>query len=267
MKKKWYKTNLGVIFLLAVFYPAGLFLMWKHTNWKPKVKWGITAVFVTLFLLGYGIIANAKPDDKTKTVTSETGCIGPDGKRIGLSPKACEEFNNAWRNKQLEVSNSNNTTQPTTVASAKTPTPTKASEKKAEAKKTPEQTFESICNKYGGTNNCSYYKDEVGAWSVTQLIQAKEDFMLFSTSKQISRDFIFAVYATKLPMAHASITITMPGKYYRAGLGADMADTQPDSTWTSNDVGPSIFYDFLKASTNGSAGDELNSTYVETNLD
>ncbi|MEK7571654.1 MAG: hypothetical protein AAB553_05265, partial [Patescibacteria group bacterium] len=93
------------------------------------------------------------------------------------------------------------------------------------------------------------------------------DFMLFSTSKQISRDFIFAVYATKLPIAHASITITMPGKYYRAGLGADMADTQSDGTWTSNDVGPSIFYDFLKASANGSAGDGLNSTYVETNLD
>lgn len=157
------------------------------------------------------------------------------------------------------------------VASTATPiptnvAPTKVPEKKKEVKQTPEQTFESICKKYGGTDNCIYDKDASGAWSVTQLIQAKEEFMLFSTSKQISRDFIFAVYATKLPIAHASITITMPGKYYRAGLGADMADTQSDSTWTSNDVGPSIFYDFLKSATNGSAGDGLNSTYVETNL-
>ena len=237
--------------------------IWEQ-KWEKKYRIAAIAGLWGIVLIGGFINDAQKP--KPQPMISQDNCIGPDGKRIGLSPKACEEFNNAWKNKQQDTSASNNATQPTTIASTKNPTLTKAPEKKAEAKKTPEDTFESICNKYGGTNNCSYYKDEVGAWSVTQLIQAKEDFMLFSTSKQISRDFIFAVYATKLPMAHASITITMSGKYYRAGLGADIADTQPDSTWTSKDVGPTIFYDFLKSQTNGTAGDGLNSTYVETNL-
>lgn len=61
MEKKWNKTNLGVILLLIVFWPAGLFFMWKYTNWKPKIKWGITAVFAFLFLLGSIVIATSKP--------------------------------------------------------------------------------------------------------------------------------------------------------------------------------------------------------------
>jgi hypothetical protein len=277
MKKKWYKTwwgILAIVLLFPIFLMAFLTrLIWKQ-DWKPR-----TRVIAIALLWGAILIGGMLPDSKSQAVVAEADCIGPDGKKIGLSQKDCEEFNKAWKDKQETVTISITTVQPTTVTPTSTPkpivqstkvptkTPTKKPEKKVEAKKTPEATFESICNKYGGTNNCSYYKDEAGAWSVTQLIQAKEDFMLFSTSKQISRDFIFAVYATKLPMAHASITITMQGKYYRAGLGADMADTQSDSTWTSNDVGPTIFYDFLKSATNGSAGDGVNSTYVETNLD
>lgn len=44
-KKKWYKTNQGMILLLVFFFPAGLFLMWKYAGWNKKVKWIITSMF------------------------------------------------------------------------------------------------------------------------------------------------------------------------------------------------------------------------------
>lgn len=68
-KKKWYKTNFGVIFLLLFFFPMGLFFMWKGTYWSKNIKLGITAVYAFFYILGFTIIANAKPP----TVSSQQG--------------------------------------------------------------------------------------------------------------------------------------------------------------------------------------------------
>lgn len=72
MKEKWYKTNWGVILLLFIFYPLGLYFMWRNTSWKPKVKWGITTIFALLFF-GYGMLATSKPAPvPNTTATSNT---------------------------------------------------------------------------------------------------------------------------------------------------------------------------------------------------
>lgn len=52
MDKKWYQNNFVIIALLILFFPAGLFLMWKYSEWKKPVKWVITGVFVLLLISG-----------------------------------------------------------------------------------------------------------------------------------------------------------------------------------------------------------------------
>ncbi|OGK41511.1 hypothetical protein A2954_00725 [Candidatus Roizmanbacteria bacterium RIFCSPLOWO2_01_FULL_37_12] len=260
-KKEWYKTKWG-IFGMLLLLPLTLIvlfiylmvklsgLIWKQ-KWNTKVR-----IALIMFLWGIlpflGLVSDYGSNSAKTTSEQEEVVVSNSISQVTTSPT------------NLPI---NSLTSTPNIEATNTPTPSKIPEKKTKAKPKPEQIFEGICQKYGGSNNCSYFEDEIGNWSVTQLIQPKEDFMLFSTSKQLSRDFIFAVYATKLPISHASITISMSGKYYRAGLGADVADTQPDTTWTNKDVGPSIFHDFLKEKTNGSAGDDLDSTYLETNFD
>lgn len=75
MTKKWYQQTWGIILLLVLFFPAGLFLMWKHTKWNTLVKGGITAFFV----LWVAAFMNAKPsttipssDGSSTVATSET---------------------------------------------------------------------------------------------------------------------------------------------------------------------------------------------------
>lgn len=51
-KKKWYQNEALIILLLLLFFPVGLFLMWKHTNWSPKTKWIVTGVVVVFLLVG-----------------------------------------------------------------------------------------------------------------------------------------------------------------------------------------------------------------------
>ena len=68
-KKKWYQTTGGIIALLILFFPAGLYLMWKHAGWSKKVKWGITGVFAVLFLIA-ALTDSSKPSDKSQGKTS-----------------------------------------------------------------------------------------------------------------------------------------------------------------------------------------------------
>lgn len=44
-KGKWYQKTSWIIALLILFFPVGLFLMWKYTNWKKPIKVIITALF------------------------------------------------------------------------------------------------------------------------------------------------------------------------------------------------------------------------------
>lgn len=52
MKKKWYQSTLAIIASLIIFFPLGLFLMWKYASWNKILKIVITVIF-TIILLGY----------------------------------------------------------------------------------------------------------------------------------------------------------------------------------------------------------------------
>lgn len=72
LSKKWYQKAPGIIALLIFFFPAGLFLMWKFTNWSPKTKWIITGIFLVLIFISQ--IGGNKPsqnDSKPETAKVE----------------------------------------------------------------------------------------------------------------------------------------------------------------------------------------------------
>lgn len=231
-KKKWYQTNIGIVIVILLFFPVGFYLMWKHGTWKTSTYLKIVGAFF-LFAIINSLIYN-------------------------LGPRAKKDRAEIERIKNLQNANTATSTQ----------SAPSATNQLADKPKTPEETLEAICQKYGGTDNCVYTKDASGKWAIAQIMQYESDAFMFTGAKQNSRDFIFAVYATKLPISHVAISNNYyaGGKYYRAGLGANVASTQPDSTWSNKSVGPSIFYDFLEGHTNGTSGDGQNSTYVETNL-
>lgn len=67
--KKWYQKTLGIIILLILFFPIGLFLMWKHARWNKIVKIIITGIFA-LFLLGSS--SGSKTSSTQQTQASPT---------------------------------------------------------------------------------------------------------------------------------------------------------------------------------------------------
>jgi len=47
---KWYQKPEGVIALLILFFPAGLYLMWKDEHWTKQTRWIVTGVLAIIVL-------------------------------------------------------------------------------------------------------------------------------------------------------------------------------------------------------------------------
>lgn len=59
--KRWYAKKPIIITLLIVFFPVGLFLMWKFADWTKKTKWVITGVIALIITLAYIGAYNSAP--------------------------------------------------------------------------------------------------------------------------------------------------------------------------------------------------------------
>jgi hypothetical protein len=50
-KRRWYQNSGGAILFLILFFPVGIYLMWRYTDWSNKVKWVVTSIFVLIFVI------------------------------------------------------------------------------------------------------------------------------------------------------------------------------------------------------------------------
>src|SRR6266567_1647948 len=67
--KKWYARNGWIIALFVLFFPAGLFLMWKYTNWPKVLKWLISAIFVFSVLIS--LIPSSTPKNQAQQTSGK----------------------------------------------------------------------------------------------------------------------------------------------------------------------------------------------------
>ncbi len=67
-KKRWYQRGGWIIFFLIIFFPVGLYLMWKHAVWTNRTKWIVTGVVAV-----FALIRLASPGEESTTpVASES---------------------------------------------------------------------------------------------------------------------------------------------------------------------------------------------------
>ena len=56
---KWYQRTWAIILFLIIFFPVGLFLMWKYSNWS-KIAKGVVTGFFALILVSNMITGGSK---------------------------------------------------------------------------------------------------------------------------------------------------------------------------------------------------------------
>ncbi len=60
----WYRRTWGTLLLLVLFFPAGLYLVWRRQPWRSGVKWaltGATALFLTIAVAAGGSAPPPRP--------------------------------------------------------------------------------------------------------------------------------------------------------------------------------------------------------------
>jgi hypothetical protein len=62
---KWYQQSWGIVLLIVVFFPVGLYQMWKHAKWHFAVKTGVT-LFYAFLLFG------KKPEQQEKVISVDS---------------------------------------------------------------------------------------------------------------------------------------------------------------------------------------------------
>jgi hypothetical protein len=145
---------------------------------------------------------------------------------------------------------------PTLIPTAKPiskPMPTSA----PKPTQTPEQILQGVLDKYGKNNN-DVLQQENGQWYLVKFTDATDDAQ---HAKAMSRNFIFDVYATKLPVRDVTINV---GSFsdknnFQESLCSNLANQQPQSTWTQdtqNDPFGENWYSFLSKHANTDPTDD-----------
>jgi hypothetical protein len=107
---KWYQKTWGIVALLVLFFPAGLFLMWKHAKWNKVVKSVVTGVFV-LLIMG---MMNAEPSATPATQNQNSATSEKPAKEV--KQETVYKLDEPIQGKSLEVTVTD-VTQKTSVGS------------------------------------------------------------------------------------------------------------------------------------------------------
>ena len=76
MNKKWYQSTGLMLVTLVLFWPIGLFLMWKYNNYSEKVKVAITLIILATVMIWPMFTDNSTDDNNLfrfqMTTTTDT---------------------------------------------------------------------------------------------------------------------------------------------------------------------------------------------------
>ncbi len=48
MTKKWYQQTWGIVLLFVLFFPVGIYLMWRYADWSQKAKIIVSVIFAII---------------------------------------------------------------------------------------------------------------------------------------------------------------------------------------------------------------------------
>lgn len=157
-----------------------------------------------------------------------------------------------------------------------TPIPTKEPTPKLTEKPTPTPTpdhqeiFSKIAREEAGGEETmvSAIQQEDGEWVVVNVVNKWPELFAGTAVKLWALNFISGVYHSGYPIKQVGITVNSPksiGKYFRAFLGKNQANTLTEDDWKSFSASP--FYTWLKdVETSRDEPDRANRTFVEDNL-
>ena len=91
MEGKWYQKPVSIVLLIILFFPVGLYLMWKYSKWSPKVKWVISGIFALLLLI------NMATSDSNKENNAETKQTSSQSETLPINQQMKDDFTSFYK--------------------------------------------------------------------------------------------------------------------------------------------------------------------------
>ena len=97
-RERWYQKTAGIILLLVLFFPAGLYLMWKYGKWSKKAKWIVTGIFALLVIIG----GNSNNGTSTQSVSpTSTSTPAPTAEATSVPTPTLAPFSERMRTAEV----------------------------------------------------------------------------------------------------------------------------------------------------------------------
>ena len=64
-----YQKTTGIIILLIIFFPIGLYLMWNNKLWTKQTRWIVTGIFTVI------VVANAGKNNGSPSANNNNGSL------------------------------------------------------------------------------------------------------------------------------------------------------------------------------------------------
>lgn len=94
---KWYQKPKGVIILLILFFPIGLYQMWKNELWSKSTRWIVTVLLVVIALGNAGKNNSSVSSSSDSSNYNESTSEDNSSFNTSAGPDVCDCINNASR--------------------------------------------------------------------------------------------------------------------------------------------------------------------------
>lgn len=88
---KWYQKPTSIIILLIIFFPIGLYLMWKNELWTKQTRWIVTGVITALIIANSG--NNNSESSSGSNISSSSSSSSSSSKKTEMTHRCGRTWN------------------------------------------------------------------------------------------------------------------------------------------------------------------------------
>lgn len=105
----WNKRSWGIIIMLIVFFPIGLYLMWKHSNWNKYLKIGVSVIIGIISIaaiFGLNDSGNNSENESSHESSIEDSMVTLKYDTLELSDliESDKDFEDTLKGKRIQIS-------------------------------------------------------------------------------------------------------------------------------------------------------------------
>lgn len=101
-KDKWYNKKMFTVLMLIIFFPVGLYLMWKNKHFKKPVRIIISLIFVFMIIIS-GMSTNVEHNDNKKTSLDNESISKNEEQEKEIDPEVDANLNIEIINDEINV--------------------------------------------------------------------------------------------------------------------------------------------------------------------